>query len=254
MKVAALFVAVLCYLGPTLSARAHPGHAGSERLIKLDLASAPARIAYGLVLSVQDAAPLRQRADQNGDGQVSEAEGGALQEALTRELLANLRLCQGPDPSAMSCASAESSQVLSAVATGWPKPEAALALSWEVQLELAENSAAMRVEDAWNLVEVGSTSGQIEPNPEHVLARAGAEGTGQSEPVALEVLWPGSSVADAGAPIRPPVARVLFAVWVAPSIFGSSLSGPWWLLGGLAFGGGVATALFMNRRRDPKTP
>jgi hypothetical protein len=225
-----LLLALCCAAAPAL---AHPGHKGSERMLKLDLASEPARFIYALILEPEAAADARKRADQDTNGSVSEAEGTQALSSLGRDFLGALTLCRGPSLDEVVCAPVSTTHVLSARAEGWTSAQGTLALSWEVRLDLAEQDGAVRVDEAWPQAHVVSTAAVIEPHPERAVTRAGF-GPRDTPGVTLEQQW---GEPEAQGP------RTLFASWEPPARPFPVL--PIALMGSVV----LASALVLRKRR-----
>ncbi|HEX6243087.1 MAG TPA: hypothetical protein VFZ61_19370 [Polyangiales bacterium] len=128
---------------------------------------------------------------------------------MTSAFLASLTLCRGPVLEQLTCRAA-SARALSREAEGWNAlPDAALALSWSVPLELDESDGAVRVEENFRREHVARTGALIEPSPQQRLTRAGSGAVAERASVELEFSWEEQLAAD-----QP---RVLFAAWQRPA-------------------------------------
>lgn len=224
-----LWLAVLG--GVADAARAHPGHRGSERVLKLDLSGAEPRFSYALVLAPDQASSLRAQADADRDGQVSDAEQEAAMGRLTSAFLGAVTLCRGPVLERLTCGPASAGSQPVREAEGWDAgADVALALSWQLPLALAANEGAVRVEENFAREHVARTAAVIEPPAQYPLTRAGSGAAAAQGGVELEFSWEEEGRVDAP--------RVLFAEWRAPAAawaaWGMAL-GTLLLAGGMAF-------------------
>lgn len=208
-----LFCVLSSALGLTVAtsgAGAHPGHRGSERLLKLDLSGEQPRFSYALVLAPDQASVLRKQADTNGDGQVNDTEQEAAMGRMTAALLGALTLCRGPALEQLTCSAANGHAPLSREAEGWGAgDDVALALSWELPVALEADDSALRVEERFAREHVARTAAVIEPPTQVPLTRAGSGALSEQGGVELEFSWEEEGRADAP--------RVLFAEWRTPA-------------------------------------
>ena len=219
-------------------AQAHPGHKRSSRLLLVDLTAEPPSLRYGLVFEPAASDAGRKRADQDGDGAVSAAEGQAELERLTAEVRSSLSLCRGPTLEGVSCSGLGEDQVAGALATGWDeKPGRTLALTWEFQLGLVVDDRVVRVEDASFVPDVDRTDAKIEVPEAWRLVAAGQVGGGPGSRVTRELLWGDD---------RPSEPRKLFLVWEPPAP-------RWWAVAAVgAVGLLLAGHLVLSRRRQQR--
>ena len=191
------------------SADAHPGHSRSSRLLLVDLGSDPPLLSYGLIFEPSAADAGRKRADTDGDGAVSAAEGQAELERLTTELRSNLSVCRGTTLQGAQCSRMEEAQVAETRATGWTeKPGRTLALTWQFRLDLAADDRVVRVEDSSFLPDVDRTDATIEAPQEMRLVAAGQGVDGPPSGITRELMWRDD---------RPSEPRKLFVMWESPA-------------------------------------
>lgn len=231
--------AALALLFASAAAHAHLRFPGvrAERWIDVRLDETPIAIGYRVGFSAPLAKEERRRADRNGDGEVSAAEGNAALDGHTDALLAALQVCSGRTLDALECRALERRDVELVEADGWiPGPQGHLHFAWTLRLgHAAADLGALRVVDGWQIPSVEITDVRIRPPPDTALTSAG-EG-GQPSGVATGFNWIEAR--------RGPGPREVVATW--PARAGRS-----WL--GVAAGGALllaGAALWLRSRRRP---
>lgn len=181
----------------------------AERWIELRLDQEPIRVTYRIGLGPKLADVERQRADRDGDHQVSAAEGNAALDARSDELVRQLRVCSGPSLSASSCRVIERREIETVEVDGWsPSPSRHLHFTWTLMLrERARELGAIRLEDSYEVPGVEITEVEIRP-PAHAALSLAGEG-GRAQGVTERFTWIEAR--------RAPGPRSIIAAWPAPT-------------------------------------
>jgi hypothetical protein len=177
--------------------------------VVVDLTTRPASLRYGLVFDPAASDAGRKRADRDGDGMVTVAEGEGELDRLTTELRSNVTVCHGGTLQSMKCDEVTAHQVSRSVATGWAeRPGRTLAVTWELRLDLASEDRVVRMEDASFVPDVDRTDAVIEAPEDLRLVAAGQGVDGPRDQVTREMTW---------AEDRPNEPRTLFLRWKSPA-------------------------------------
>jgi hypothetical protein len=147
----------------------------AERWIELELDQDPIQLGYRLGFGAELAKQERKRADRDGDGEVSAAEGNAALDLKTAELLERLRVCTGDSPAELDCVALGLTAVELVEAEGWiPGPTGHLHFAWTLRLRSgARRLGAIRIEDDWQIPGVEITDVRIAPPAAISLTSAG---------------------------------------------------------------------------------
>ncbi len=208
-----------------------------ERRIELRLDESPMALVYRVGFGAEVASQIRRRADSNGDGAVSAAEGNAFLDGWTRALQTELELCAGVEPSDTACSRPAASAIASAVAEGWtPAGPGHLHFEWKVRWDAtALEVGAVRVKEAWEPGGIQITDVSIAAPLHSALRSAGVD---DHAGVSTELTFIESR--------RAPGPRVLHAAWGPPA-------SSWWQRAALVLGIAGAGALIALRvRRGPR--
>jgi hypothetical protein len=175
LRRAASAAAAVLLFAAAASAHLEGQTAKAERTIELRLDESPIRVRYRIGLDPEAAAGERKRADRDGDGVVSSAEGNARLDARSAELLRALRVCTGRTFEDLACRELSSRQISLVEADGWSTgPTGHLHLAWTFTLGMAAAElGALRLEDAVHMPEIELTDVRIQPPRERTLLAAG---------------------------------------------------------------------------------
>lgn len=194
------------------------------------------RVSYHIGFGFEEASVVRRRADRDGDGAVSAAEGNSWADAWTRDLVGALVVCLGPNADDVKCSSPPLDAVPGRRVQGWvPDGPGHLHFEWTVVLGVAASDVgAVRVEDEWEPGGVTISDVTIAAPRHTPLLSAGVEGQAG---VSTELTWIEAR--------REPGPRVIHATWQAPA------AAPWARLavGAAVAAGGAALALAARRAR-----
>ena len=151
----------------------------------------------------------RQRADRDGDHQVSAAEGNAALDARSGDLIRALQICTGSSLTELTCRALEQREIESVEADGWtPSLDGHLNFTWTFALrERAPELGAVRLQDAYEVPGVEITEVQIRP-PVHAALTLAGEGD-RARGVTERFTWLEAR--------RAPGPRSIVATWLAPA-------------------------------------